>query len=395
MTSTVFIMSDIHAFDGRDFKDPSAGAKPSYFDISASPGSSNANPIDDLKKLIKQDEIKSKYLFCLGDLGDRANPMAVAKVWQELNELKTLLGAERLISTIGNHDVDSRHQNGYDPRGVLLELAPQFPFASDEENNHFWTHHFQIVCDAELDARIVVVDTTAYHGMSSNEYKHGRVSERTLKRLLAKLKSQARPKFNVLICHHHPQKHKELDLGDYDDMDGGYELINALDPSVLGPWIVFHGHKHHPKISYAQGDSTTPVIFSAGSCAATLQPHLAGIRNQVYTVTFDDHNTPSGACLGQFQAWDWAPGLAWKPAQIGSGLPRSGGFGLRVNVGEVAKEIADTFPTGGQWSDVLNFKASLSHLIPSDISKLCGFLKNVYNYRIEESADGNPFLIQR
>jgi Icc-related predicted phosphoesterase len=394
MDLRLFVVSDLHAFDGSQKHD----REPSFFDISKPENSGAENPIRDLKTLIAANGgIKADFLICCGDLGDKAVPGATERAWKELQELGKLLETKQIITTVGNHDVDSRHQhNDHDARGVLLELAPGFPFADESHNCHFWTHHFVTFNDPIANVRFVVVNSSAYHGEKVDEYAHGRVSERTMKRLKASLEKENRFPLNILICHHHPHKHSELKLGDYDDMRGGYELLNLIDSAKFGPWIVFHGHKHHPKISYAQGDSSTPVIFSAGSCAAIPGPDLLGhARNQVYLVHLKIPNEFSTNCCGEFISWDWMPGRGWDLSQIGSGLPDRGGFGYRGDIGELAVKISTDFPSGGKWRDVEAKMPVLLNLLPSDSRKLRSILKSEYDYRFEDGKGGNPILFEK
>lgn len=225
MDLTLFILSDLHAFDGSQKHD----SLPSFFDISKPESSGADNPIRDLKSLIRTGEgIHADYLVCCGDLGDKALPHATERAWKELQEIRTLLNAKQVVATVGNHDVDSRHQhNDHDAKGVLLDLLPGFPFADGDQNCHFWTHHFAAFRDHATDVRFVVLNSSAYHGEKADEYAHGRVSERTRRRLKAMLEREPKPPLNILICHHHPHKHSELDLGDYDDMCGGLRFIVA------------------------------------------------------------------------------------------------------------------------------------------------------------------------
>lgn len=398
VTLTAFVISDIHAFDAG----ASGGTRPSHFDITRPAGAGADDPIAGLKALCEKQKITADYLIVCGDIADRAQPTALTRSWQEVHELKKCLKAERIVATVGNHDVDSRHtHNDHDAKGVLLDLLPGFPFERDAENNHFWTHHFCCFRDKRTSTRFVVLNSSGYHGefdpkKIAAEYEHGRVSERTLRRLKHALEAEGRANANILICHHHPQKHDEFYLGDYDDMRGGSALLRTLDSAAFGPWLVFHGHKHHPKISYATGGTDAPVIFSAGSCAAILQPELQHhARNQVYRVDLKIGDDLTSTCLGEFQAWDWGPGLGWIPARPGSGLPAHGGFGYRGDLGAIVKEIQNSVSTEMHWKTVKQSIPALRNILPSDLAKLCAILRTQCGFTIEDGANGEPLLIQK
>lgn len=401
MDISLFVISDLHAFDG-SIASSHAANNPSFFDVSKPENGSSDNPIRHLLELIEVKKLNSDYLICCGDFGDKAHPKSIERAWRDVNGIKTALNANRLIATVGNHDIDSRYtHNDHDAKGVLLELIPGFPFSDPIENNHFWTHHFTVIKDQASGGRFVVLNSSGYHGEHSEtknqaEYTHGRISDRTRSRLIKNLQTGGKAPFNVLVCHHHPQKHNELNLGDYDDMKGGMDLLSKLDSVEFGPWLVIHGHKHHPKISYAQGGTTTPVVFSAGSCAAVIQPELQNLaKNQVYrikiAVEFGHHST---TCSGVFESWDWAPGIGWKPAQSGAGLPAFGGFGFHGDLGSLAKNINDLCKGQIRWAEVKLQVPALNHILPCDLSSLLKMLETHYNINTEMGQSGVPILIQ-
>jgi hypothetical protein len=67
----------------------------------------------------------------------------------------------------------------------------------------------------------------------------------------------------------------------------GQFLLDLLAYDSNGDWVVLHGHKHCPKISYAAGGVTSPIVFSCGSIGAKLYPELNGnVRNQWYLLEF-------------------------------------------------------------------------------------------------------------
>jgi hypothetical protein len=168
------------------------------------------------------------------------------------------------------------------------------------------------------------------------------VSSFTLDRLERVLSKKTAPsKINVCLCHHHPQKHDELELGDYDDMQGGQRLLDLLGSGEFGEWLVVHGHKHHPKLVYSQGGATAPPVLSAGSLSAFLPPKTYGsAANQFYVVEFDEQSIHDFGLVGLVRAWDWDFGNGVRAATGRSGIPSTCGFGYRIAPREFAKRVS-------------------------------------------------------
>lgn len=386
----LFVMSDLHAFDG----ERSDGQRPSWYDISESEG---GNPIRDLASFIKKNKITSDYLLFGGDLADKACPRSTLYAWTEMQQITTLLGAKMLIATAGNHDVDSRHvYNDHDAIGCLLDLNPCFPLYEETSSNQYWAHHFAVYQPEDVKARFVTINSCGYHG-TTEEHKHGRISERTLKRMRRVLDKSGKMNANIAIVHHHPQTISEYNLGDADNMKGGYEFLSALSATDYGPWLVIHGHKHFAKLIYAQGETLSPLVFSTGSCAAIPFPEIQGKAGiQVYKLTIELHREHSTTCWGRFESWDWSLGEGWRQSNGRSGLPSSGGFGHRCDVGAFANQIAASVgATAKMWTDIESEFVALRYMIPGDIRAVVKLLKQDHSMRIELGEHGNPIVIQR
>ena len=134
-------------------------------------------------------------------------------------------------------------------------LAPPFPLPGDLWDR-YWARHYAIVDDP--NCRLVILNSSAYHGQTDEEQNHGRVDTFTLEQMKAELLGVSSPKLNILLCHHHPQQHSEYNLGEDDLMKHGQLLLDTLGSGDIGQWLVIHGHKHHPKITYAQALRSRP-----------------------------------------------------------------------------------------------------------------------------------------
>lgn len=390
----IFVLSDLHAFYPENL--PTGSVTPSFLDLSQTGDAESNNPLRSLQRFVEAKGIKADVLICCGDLADRANPKAFAYAWAELHKLKRVLDAGQLFATAGNHDIDSRHQyNDHDAKGFLMEASPNFPFEDEVQNNQYWAQHFNIIDHDVSGSRFLIINSAGYHGSAEREYEHGRIAKRTLGKIEARLRSGGARELNIVVCHHHPHKHSELDLHDYDDMKGGYEFLRMLNPVTFGPWLVIHGHKHHPKISYAHGSGgSTPVVFSSGSCAAIAHPTLAGkVRNQCYLIE-PQGGSIGASCLGTFTSYEWVPSDGWNVATINSGLPAYGGFGYRGTIDELGKRIEASFPNGGSWRQLTSTIPDLRHTPPDEIANL-GVLLEARNYHVEWSKGGYIHSIEK
>ena len=284
----VAVISDVHAYEGKDIKPDDI---PSHCCITENDPLKNS--LVGLHDLIKQEALLADVLLFAGDIGDKAQTIAVQHTWCKLHEIKKLLKVQILAAATGNHDVDSRHDyNKYDAKGMLQALVPPYPFDKDQMNDRYWSRHFELIVRDKY--RILVLNSSAFHGegrfdeTKQFEYEHGRVSDHTLKRIREQLDAQDDyPPVNILLCHHHPHPHSELSLGKDDLMTGGDELLGILNTGTYGRWLVIHGHKHHPKMEYAAGGSSAPIVFAAGSLAKILYGELqTNSRNQFYILEF-------------------------------------------------------------------------------------------------------------
>ena len=263
-------------------------------------------------------------MLCAGDIGDKARPAPTRDAWTAVSEIGQRLGADTVAGTVGNHDIDSRNiHNDFDPKGTLQALAPPFPLPAEDQNDRFWSRHFEVLQTNMY--RLVVLNSCAFHGGPPAEHLHGRISEPTLHHLQSRLAESDAAPVNVLLCHHHPLKHMDYELGEYDEMAGGQLLLELLGSGRYGEWIVVHGHKHHPKLRYAHGGGAAPVVFSAGSLCSTLNPQLIHhSTQQFYIIDFPLEVQSQFGMVGTFQTWNWSFGHGWSRQATVQDLPDVG-----------------------------------------------------------------------
>ncbi len=383
------VASDLHAHSNH-------APSPSYLNASAPENFGNQHPIVGLLELIKRDSLRATALLCPGDLGHQADPNGIRYAWAALERAATALGADFFTATAGNHDIDSSFQgDDHDPEHILKSLTPTFPFNNEPMDDRYWARAYAIKDHDQF--RLVVLNSSAYHGNTPTEKNHGRIDKRTIESLRQELLNRGRANLNLLLCHHHPHQQSEIGLGEDDVMKQGQILLDLLGSGAHGRWLVVHGHKHHPKISYAAGGGGSAVVFSAGSLCSTLYPGLQTVaRNQFYVIEVDLKKLEEHGLVGKVRTWDWALGSGWIEGRDGSGLPAEFGFGTRTDPGLLAKRIAAVIkgPDSLPWNDLLASVPELTYVLPQDLERIQAELK--VHHMIEITKSGSrPSEISR
>lgn len=337
----ILILSDLHAYSPSD----KAAREPSFLIASSKEGATN--PIRTIPDILKQEGLSVDWILCPGDIADQADPDAQTFAWQELVELKKAVKAKLLLSTAGNHDVDSRLKfSNYDPKGHLQGLEPPFPgikIAADK----YWARNYHI--HEQGSVRLVNLNSAAFHGFHSqeqgsiSEYRHGRVSTRTIDAIVDEI---GRKKFqtNILFTHHHPYRNDAIYEDDYSEMQLGGKLVAALTEATSSSWLIIHGHQHYPQMSYGPDVTFPPLIFSAGSITAKIaSPMSAEAPNQFYHITLetDTSRTNGWWPCGKVRAWSWVHRREWQSTPDGQNIPDGLGFGCRDNVLSLTNVIRD------------------------------------------------------
>lgn len=315
-------------------------------------------------------------------MADRADPTAQAVAWQQLEQLRNDLGATRLIGTVGNHDVDSRAAfDEFDTKGALQSLMPAFPGLSENDCDFFWSRNFAVLETSKV--LLLILNSSAFHGINSDsaakfrEFEHGRVSDRTIAAIQQKLGGRERP-LQILLTHHHFYKNEKIFAKDYSEMTNGTKLLEVL--STKGNWVVLHGHQHYPMISYAMGDTSSPVIFSAGSFSRKLNELSRESANQFYHIRFpiSDYEQLGWRGCGICHAWDWSPGYGWSEARGNAKIPSRAGFGCREATDRIVGEIEKLISSMGgalDWADLPKTMPTIQYMLPSEIERVKGLLE--------------------
>jgi len=231
-------------------------------------------------------------------------------------------------------------------------LRPMFPASSRQEFEGFWAKGF---CLLEQDHfRVLVINSVASH-TNEKSAKQGLVSNQQLDDIARSLNTAAVKPFQIAVCHHHPMLHEDINLGKSDVMENG-SLLTAL-LAERGFDLVVHGHKHHPKLSYAPG--ATPIaVLASGSFAAGMKSGLATrTRNVFHIVTLHKDDSRNGCIEGTVLTWQFRQWKGWTPATWDSAeFPHRTGFGCHEPPGKLAEEAEAVFRKRGvdvcKWPDV-------------------------------------------
>jgi len=366
--SRIALVSDVHAFtptpDAARFRD----GDPSWARTLPDQFEEDRGPFQALARTIKEDGLQADLVLCCGDMGDKADIDGVRFTWGWLETLRRRLGAEFVIGTTGNHDVDSRNVSGRnDPMHCVRALQPPFPMDDPAIRASYWERNVAVFETGDL--AVLIINTAAEHS-SAEMAMRGRLTEHTLDaigRAVREVKASER----IALVHHHPYRHDAIDWEDNSELEGGPELLRLLEDD--GDWLVVHGHRHYPNIAYAAGGSRAPVIMAAGSFSAMLYPELgARVRNQFHIVDVQAPGSVVGTTglIGSVRSWEYSPATGWARPNSQEGIPDGAGFGFRGSVSDVADTVAnfvraseDSFITLG---DVIAAKPYLGFVLPRD-----------------------------
>lgn len=369
----IAVLSDLHFSSGE-------GGKGQTHVIMSRQEIKKQHPYRDILDLISAESLAADLVLCPGDITCQADQAALKFAWDSLNKVSDHLGAKHLFAATGNHDISSRAgESSPEIWEYLKRLDPTYPYpgANKIQRLSYWAEHFLI---AETQGvRVVVFNSCNSHSRGAPEWAHGRITDYTISRIDEELGQPDSSRLNILLCHHHPAKHPDLNQVevDYSEMTQGAKLISFLGERDE-PWLLVHGHKHSPRLDYAQGsDSDVPIIFSAGSFSAVLSPeYFAGSSNQFYIVEIDTNYVAANGIAGVVRAWDWREGQGWVSARsdriIDGRILDGAGFGHRANPSKDAQEIdaAIGAEMKVKWEDILLKLPWLRHVTPRDLNKI-------------------------
>lgn len=358
---TFLILSDLHCVVKEDYKGDS------MLDYR----NNESEFADTFKIYLKNLNKKIDHIICAGDISNKACTEGFKKGWGFLKEIEKLTNADSLVGVPGNHDHQSRERdNGcYSPDFHLKYITPIFPSNSRDTNTRFWAWNWSHINHDQFNT--IILNSSAYHGFD-DESRLGRVPPETRKEIVDYVNSKDfnEKAFNILISHHHFYPLDDIDLKE-EYIRGGSSLLEELQMSGKGAWLVIHGHNHFPLIRKAIDVSgTPPIIFSAGSFSAKIYPQIKNrTSNQFYIVEVNLNETNHHSQLiGSFEAYEFHYPHTWRPSQS-KYLPFKGGFGSKESALSIAKKLEKDINKSNSFLDEEDlgvYNISLNNLLPTE-----------------------------
>jgi len=207
------------------------------------------HPVQALLDAISADSIEADLVLLSGDITYQIDRQGIISGWAFAKEISAALGAEILVPTIGNHDVDSRssHQEYPNPFHIAENFSLEFPTCDRYQQNDFWKKGACLVRQQEY--AVLSINSSMKH-FRETDCRKGGVSDECLDHIRALCREKALPDLRIAVCHHHPILHDDVSGGDESVMDRGDKLMSVLDELDFS--ILVHGHKHTPRLRYAR-----------------------------------------------------------------------------------------------------------------------------------------------
>jgi hypothetical protein len=352
----------------------------------------NQNPLASLKKLIVTDGLVADILLSPGDLTNKACPYGLNYAHIVLRDIQDALRAPSLAITLGNHDINSRGISNELPYDRAWRISTTFPAQNQADADRYWNRGYYILTLGAC--RIICLNTAATH-LNADRAKRGEVTERTLASLDDDLEREPTDKPQILLCHHHPHPHRDIEMSVDDLMVNGERLLEILKRHNIG--LVIHGHKHRPRISYAAGGSAAPTVIACGSFSAVLRPPLSNRTRNLFHILELPEDTLEGCSLrGTIRTWEYAHGIGWSPSSERSAdLPHLAGFGCRLTIEDLESRISSYFadlPT--DWDSLCFQVPQLQFITPDIQTDLCTRLR-ARGYQVSLDDSGRPHELVR
>ncbi len=389
----VAVLTDLHAC-----VDSKKGDAVSW--VTADSKGDRSDPFIAAKGLIEKEGLTADLLLCCGDMTDRANITSQIYAWDQINELGQLLKVDNVYGTAGNHDLDSRPEGddiNFDPKGGLQSLTPSFPCRDEKNFLNYWAKNYFIHNSNEGKYVVLNLNSSAYHGYANHtdneEWKHGRISDFTIKSIKKDLSEiDLKGKLKIAFHHHHPIKWNQITDKDYSEMRGGSSFLELLGDISSDQWLVIHGHKHFPEITYGPGSSNSPTIISAGSFSSKRLYSASEVSNQFYIIEIERKALEKFQLnqAGKVYAWTWTltgNDSLWKPSWINDGIPYGAGFGNKDAVSIIANQINQLALNEAylKYEEIEKALPKIQFLLPSDMRNLLDCLRT--DYQITTQAD--------
>lgn len=299
----------------------------------------DGNPITALKKNIAEEGKKVDYFFVLGDITDKGSLEGFNMGVSLVKQISSSLNAEKLIFTVGNHDMHRRKKDdGILDSEYLMKNTNDFPFLFKDCSkiqgleDEFWANQY---CIIEDDKTIILVLNTSYcmdmeDNLKPMKFDHSLSS--SIEQKLSQINDNQ--KLKIAICHHHPTSHADIKekYTSLDCITQGGELIRLLQKHNFS--LLMHGHKHFPLLNCYDNFP----VFCSGSFSS-----LENIDKN--TIHFIDIYQETSKYKGTVETWSYNPfkGGWLKDADLNTIFPVYTGFGTALDTHIIAGKIYEAF----------------------------------------------------
>lgn len=332
--------------------------------------------IDDYEEL--QD---CEVLLCLGDLGDKADEQGITSAWVFIEEIKQKLKAKVKLGIPGNHDVNSRGNNGKSPFEYITAFHEDFPTDSPELNNRFWQMGY---CIYIYNNTLILLINTVMSHVNGEAAALSSIKITALNEIEKELKNHELLEIKLCILHHHPIKHSNINYNDTDSLEKGDELIDLLNKYNFN--VIIHGHKHQPRIVEYNG----LPIFATGSFSSFANLQGSGFNTMFHVIDINEKNK-----CGKIHSWEYNVKNGWQK-RLNENFPPLIGFGSKLNVEETAENIYKIFKKTDKpimYSQVTNEYPDILYMIPENLIQLGKILNKKYNLNLSPNYPLQPDII--
>ncbi len=380
----IAVVSDMHCMHSSKEKPPDVATYLYSDDIGRS---ETRHPIKALKNLIDKDELDAYILLCPGDITNLADTQGLITGWSYLEKIRVKIGAKKLIATVGNHDVASRNDDIGNVNLDLQLLDANYPIPSDLVRGDFWTNGYSFV-DFE-NILVLNINSCHFHN-NSKTAKKSKIDISQLDSIRKELQKKDLTGFDykIVLIHHHPIPHSNMDYEDLDMLDKGDELIALLNQYKFQ--ILIHGHKHDARLTIYQ----SLPIFCAGSLSS-----LMNVKDLKSDNTFHIINLEAGEAKGYIESWIYAPQEGWV-SRLDTRFPCLTGFGFNGDIKTLAKTINDwlsekTKENRSYYEPLATAIPDLKFLTNANQVDLSKILETEYDLEFSPNYPNKPKLISK
>ncbi|MFL9485195.1 metallophosphoesterase family protein [Chitinophagaceae bacterium LWZ2-11] len=336
------------------------------------------HPVEHLLEIIASENVNVDLVLSPGDFTHQSDRQGFFSGWSYVTELARAMNSKSVIATIGNHDIDSRHQYSEYSFDIPKKIKQNFPLESKYLGT-FWESGFTFI--EQENYQILVINSTHFHthynvdATIENPAVKGKIDRAQIEQIEKYLKlNNDNTKIKIALCHHHPVKHSRNELGEHDFVENGDELIDVLGKYKYDLFI--HGHKHDPWLRYINaGNGHLLPVLSSGSFSATNQISWINKFNYFHIIEFTKDNSSNST--GKIETWTFKRANGWKKDKEDGFYPYTG-FGYLDNLKDLSDKIeALLLPAlNGMlpWSSLLQSIPEIENLTPEKMEELESFL---------------------